>query len=91
MDGSFVARGNQGGTDVWKLWDNARLDELLEDMSKMEFMLRFTISNLDLDTTIVGTLSPEHLMDNVRAASQGPLSTDTYAEARKRLRNAATG
>jgi len=27
----------------------------------MEFILRFTFTNLDLDTTIVGTIDPAHL------------------------------
>ena len=30
-------------------------------MTPMEFILRFTFTNPDLDTTIVGTISPEHL------------------------------
>src|SRR4029077_1504746 len=36
-------------------WEAAKLDELLDGMDRMEFMLRFTLSNPDLDTTIVGT------------------------------------
>ena len=35
-------------------------------------MLRFTLSHPDLDTTIVGTSSVEHLRDNLAAAAQGP-------------------
>src|SRR5687767_14876458 len=35
-------------------WEQARLDELLDGMSRMEFTLRFTLSNPDLGTTIVG-------------------------------------
>ena len=53
-----VARGEpgagQGSSDVWKLWENAKIDELLEGMSATEFMLRFTITNPDMHTTIVG-------------------------------------
>ncbi|RJQ08187.1 MAG: aldo/keto reductase [Dehalococcoidia bacterium] len=67
-------------------WDEARLDELLSDgMTRMEFMLRFTLSNPDLDTTIVGTKSVEHLAGNVAAALAGPLSADVVAEAKRRL------
>ena len=67
-------------------WDEAKLDELLTDgMTRMEFMLRFTLSNPDLDTTIVGTKSVEHLADNVAAALKGPLPDDLLSEAKRRL------
>ena len=67
-------------------WDEAHLDELLSNgMTRMEFMLRFTLSHPDLDTTIVGTKSVEHLRDNIAAALAGPLPTDVVAEAKRRL------
>lgn len=67
-------------------WDEARLDELLSNgMTRMEFMLRFTLSNPDLDTTIVGTKSVEHLACNVVAALAGPLPADVVTEAKRRL------
>jgi aryl-alcohol dehydrogenase-like predicted oxidoreductase len=67
-------------------WERAGLDELLDaDMTRMEFMLRFTLSHPDLDTTIVGTKSVEHLHDNVAAALNGPLPEDMMTEARRRL------
>ena len=67
-------------------WDEARLDERLSDgMTRMEFMLRFTLSNSDLDTTIVGTKSVEHLAGNVAAALAGSLPADVLAEAKRRL------
>ena len=87
-----VARGEpgagQGSADVWKLWEQARLDELLEGMSATEFMLRFTITSPDMHTTIVGTLNPAHLQDNVAAVLQGPLPTAMYHEAKRRLATA---
>src|ERR1019366_7827237 len=46
-------------------WDTARLDELLDGMSRTAFMLRFTLSHPDLDTTIVGTGSIEHLREHI--------------------------
>lgn len=64
---------------------HAELDDLLDGMSRMEFMLRFTLSNPDLDTTIVGTADLGHLADNVAAARKGPLPSDLYEEARRRL------
>ena len=50
-------------------WDTAKLDELLDGMSRTAFLLRFTLSNPDLDTTIVGTSSIEHLRANLAAAA----------------------
>jgi aryl-alcohol dehydrogenase-like predicted oxidoreductase len=66
-------------------WEGAKLDDLLNGMSRMEFTLRFTLSNPDLDTTIVGTKNPDHLRDNVEAAKKGPLPPDVYEEAKRRL------
>ncbi len=67
------------------LWEEAKLDEILDGMSRMEFTLRFTLSDPNLDTTIVGTGSAAHLRDNVAAAEKGPLPADQYAEACRRL------
>jgi aryl-alcohol dehydrogenase-like predicted oxidoreductase len=61
------------------------IDDLLGDMTPMEFMLRFTISHPDLHTTIVGTKNPEHLTANIAAASKGPLPADLYELARQRF------
>jgi aryl-alcohol dehydrogenase-like predicted oxidoreductase len=58
-------------------------------MSRMEFMLRFTISHPEMTTTIVGTANPQHLADNVEAARKGPLPSDQYSEAKRRLDVAA--
>ena len=54
-------------------------------MSRMEFLLRFTLSHPDAHTVIVGTANPDHLQSNVRSAQRGPLPPDLYAEARRRL------
>lgn len=66
-------------------WQAAGLDELLNGMSRHEFILRFTLSHPGLSSTIVGTSRPEHLHSNVEIASRGPLPDDLYAEARRRL------
>jgi aryl-alcohol dehydrogenase-like predicted oxidoreductase len=42
----------------WERWRQAGLDEVLQDMSPVEFVLRFTFSHPDMDTTIVGTVNP---------------------------------
>jgi len=84
-----VARGEpgagQGSTNVWQPWEKAKMDELLEGMSATEFMLRFTITNPDVHTAIVGTLNPAHLHENITAVLQGPLPASVYNEAKRRL------
>jgi aryl-alcohol dehydrogenase-like predicted oxidoreductase len=84
-----VARGEpgegHGSANVWQLWEQATIDELLEGMSATEFMLRFTITSPDMHTTIVGTLNPEHLQENVAAVLKGPLPDSIYSEAKHRL------
>jgi aryl-alcohol dehydrogenase-like predicted oxidoreductase len=57
-------------------------------LSRQEFVLRFTISHPDMDTTIVGTIDPGHLQDNVAALQAGPRPADLYAEAKRRLADA---
>lgn len=69
----------------WEPWRAAKLDEIRGQMSRMEFMLRFTLSHPHADTVIVGTLNPKHLEDNLAAASRGPLPPDVYADAKWRL------
>jgi aryl-alcohol dehydrogenase-like predicted oxidoreductase len=66
-------------------WETAKLDELLDGMDRMEFTLRFTLSLPELDTTIVGTKDPRHLAANLAAAARGPLPTDVFEEAKRRL------
>jgi aryl-alcohol dehydrogenase-like predicted oxidoreductase len=90
-----VARGEPGEghglADVWTLWERANMDELLAGMSATTFMLRFTITSPNTHTTIVGTLSPEHLQENVAAVLQGPLTTDVHNEAKRRLMEVRDG
>ena len=69
----------------WERWRQARLDEVLQDMGPVEFVLRFTFSHPDMDTTIVGTVNPAHLEANLAALRKGPLPPDLYAEAKGRL------
>lgn len=66
-------------------WEHADLDDLLDGMTRMEFMLRFTLSHPDMHTTIVGTSNLDHLADNVAAARKGALAPDVYETAKQRL------
>jgi len=47
--------------------------------------LRFTLTHPHIHTNIVGTQNPEHLQENVQATLRGPLSSDVYEEAKRRL------
>lgn len=82
-----AAKGNPGkGEGVyWDRWQSADIDDLLDGASRMEFILRFTYSHPELDTTIVGTADPEHLQDNIDALLKGSLDPSLYAEAKRRL------
>jgi aryl-alcohol dehydrogenase-like predicted oxidoreductase len=86
-----VAKGEPGQSGVsrpqgWALFEEAKLDDLLEEgESRTAFMLRFTLSHPGMRTTIVGTLNPDHLAQNVATASKGSLSDEVYEEAKRRL------
>jgi aryl-alcohol dehydrogenase-like predicted oxidoreductase len=69
----------------WQRWQQAQLDELLAEMTPMEFILRFTFTHPGFDTTIVGTVNPAHLNDNLAALRNGPLPAELYVEAKRRL------
>ena len=84
-----IARGEPGhglaDPDLWANWDLAKLDELLDEMDQFEFLLRYTISHPDLSTTIIGTMSPEHVKRNVVAAGKGPLPESVCMDLRERF------
>jgi aryl-alcohol dehydrogenase-like predicted oxidoreductase len=82
-----AAKGSPGKEqgNAWDLWKKVGLDDLLDDMTRMELIMRFTYTNPDLDTTIVGTVNPDHLQDNIQALLKGPLPADLYEEAKRRL------
>jgi aryl-alcohol dehydrogenase-like predicted oxidoreductase len=66
-------------------WEASGVDELLDGMSRHEFVLRFTLSHPGLSSTIVGTSRIEHLQSNLAIAARGPLPPDLYEEAKRRL------
>jgi aryl-alcohol dehydrogenase-like predicted oxidoreductase len=82
-----AARGGPGKEEgnFWDVWQEVHIDDLLGDMTRQEFVLRFTCSHPDMDTTIVGTVNPDHLQDNINALLKGPLPAELYSEAKRRL------
>jgi aryl-alcohol dehydrogenase-like predicted oxidoreductase len=89
-----VAKGEPGESgvsrpDPWTMFERAKLNELVPGSdTPTSFMLRFTLSHPGMHTTIVGTMNPEHLRANVAAAGRGPLPSDVYGEAKRRLARA---
>lgn len=85
-----VAKGEPGkgrGREAnWKIWEAANLNELLEEgETPTGFLLRFTITHPDMNTTIVGTKRVDHLHENLKALEKGPLSDEVYNEVKKRV------
>ena len=80
-----VAKGDLGKESVWRRYDEVNLDELADGAGRTEFMLRFTISHPGMSTTIVGTMNPDHLAQNIASVRKGPLPADIYAETKRRL------
>jgi len=91
-----IARGGPEGAqtyaDTVSVFGQAALDDLLLDgMTPAELLLRHTLSHPACHTTIVGTLNPEHLAENLVAASEGPLTDDLYEQVRTRVAAALAG
>lgn len=82
-----AAKGGPGKEEgaAWDKWQAVDLTDLLDGGSRQEFILRFTITHPGMATTIVGTINPDHLRDNVAAVMKGALPADVYAEAKRRL------
>jgi aryl-alcohol dehydrogenase-like predicted oxidoreductase len=64
----------------------SRLKELFaEGESANEFLLRYALAHPGISTLVIGTKNFNHVADNVRTVGRGPLSSELYAEARRRL------
>ena len=72
-------------------WKKAGLDELRGEMSPAELILRYTLSHPHCHTTIVGTVNPDHLAENLAAAEKGPLPQDLHDEITARVAKAFAG
>ena len=92
-----IIRGGigKGGPDAqmvqWvnvDVWEKAGLDELCNDMKPAELILRYTLSHPHYQTSIVGTMDPGHLAENLKAIENGPLPKDTYHDITRRITEA---
>lgn len=84
--GPMAERLERVNLDVWK---EARLEELCDGMKPAELVLRYTLTHPHCHTTIVGTLNPDHLADNVTAAGKGALPSGLYQEIQRRVQKFA--
>ncbi len=87
-----VARGEPsvglGEPDRWAKFRKANLDELREEgETRTSLLLRHTLTHPHVHTIIVGTLRPDHLLENVEAVGRGPLNGAVYEEMNRRLAN----
>ncbi len=78
-------KGRRGEEMGWVEWDRAELDDLAGEMSRYEFVMRFTLSHVACHTIIIGTTDLDHLRANASAVQAGPLPVEIYEEVKKRL------
>ena len=88
-----IGRGGPGARTASKvavdLYAAAKLDELLPaGMTAPDMILRYTLTHPDCHTTIIGTLNPAHLQQNIAASLQGGLEKGLNDEITARVRSA---
>ncbi|SVD56225.1 uncharacterized protein METZ01_LOCUS409079, partial [marine metagenome] len=82
----------KGSKLVWDNFEKYNLHEFLDtNETKTSFMLRFTLSNKNAHTAIVGTTNPEHLNMNIESVLKGPLDISLYNQVRKRIDSSFIG
>jgi aryl-alcohol dehydrogenase-like predicted oxidoreductase len=77
--------------EVRDLWKAAALDDILDGMSPIEFMIRFVLSNENIAVALVATTDLAHLSSDVDYANKGPLDAARLQEARRRIDAAGGG
>ena len=77
--------------EVQERWQKAKLDELLDGMSPIEFMIRFVLANENVDVALVATTNPANLKADIDIANKGPLDKKVVEEARSRLNAIGAG
>ena len=75
-----------GSQAIWDNFEKYNLQEFLDiNETKTSFMLRFTLTNNNAHTAIVGTTNPEHLDTNIESVLKGPMEVELYNKIRKRI------
>ena len=77
--------------EAQRLWARAGLDELLQGMSRIEFMIRFALSNDEVDVCLVATTEADHLAADVEYAMRGRLDAALFQTTCQRLAAAGGG
>ena len=66
--------------------EKAKLFELFDDGDDLNaFLIRFALATPGISTMIIGSGSSEHIAANAKTVAKGALSTDVFAEAKRRL------
>jgi len=74
------------GDFLGRPWTRARempLKELAGDLPLAEFALRFVLSHPDVDVALIGTISEEHMREDITFAEKGPLPEEVVRRARE--------
>ena len=77
--------------EVRALWERAGLDDLLGEMSRIEFMIRFALANDNVDVALVATTDEAHLAADIDYAGKGPLDAALFRMACRRLADVGGG
>lgn len=72
------------------VWEKAGIDEIISPMSRIEFMIRFVVTNPAVDVLLTGTTNVSHLEENVTSAEKGSLDQDLYEAVLARLTEAGS-
>jgi aryl-alcohol dehydrogenase-like predicted oxidoreductase len=84
------ARIRAGKADLWAVWDSAGLDDLLDaGERRVDLLLRYVLAEPRISTVIIGSASPEHVLENVATAQRPALSPDVRDEIDRRVAKTA--
>lgn len=67
-------------------FEASKISELFEEgETRNEFLVRYALTHPGLASIVIGTKNIHHLIENVKTASKGVLSSEVYLEAKKRF------
>jgi aryl-alcohol dehydrogenase-like predicted oxidoreductase len=72
-------------------FEASKIEELFDaGDTRNDFLLRFALTHPAISAAVVGTKNINHLKEDVKAANKGPLKSEVYAEAKRRLNYAGS-